>query len=105
VDLLDHFKRFDRNADRYNAVQSQQVAAALAKLCPSAISDRIKTNNTGQVRGYQLPSLEVARREFDLVIGGKVDWGVAEAQEMGQADWEMQALWETYCLDDEINVT
>ena len=105
VDLLDHFKRFDRNADRYNAVQSQQVAASLAKLCPSAISDRIKTNNTGQVRGYQLPSLEVARREFDFVIGGKVDWGVAEAQEMGQADWEMQALWETYYLDDEINVT
>ena len=78
-DLTNSYKEYDKNASRYNAIQSQQIAATLEKLCPSARSKR-EVIHAGslektQVRGYLLPSIGVARTEFESSIGCKLQWG------------------------------
>ncbi len=67
--LIDCYKEYDKNASRYNPVQSQQVASQLLLLCPGA-----KSTRQNQHRGYQLPSIDRARREFELLIDGKPVW-------------------------------
>lgn len=100
--LIKHYKESDKNAERYRTVQSQQIAASLKKLCPSAILTRRKLSGDDQQRGYELPSIDVARREFDHAIGGRVNWHQTEPRKPGSfPDWEMEAMWETYHLEEE----
>ncbi len=78
--VLGHYTAFNRNAQRHQTVQSQQVGEALRRLCPSAISDRQEVKGYAgassgrRVRGFQLPSLEIARREFSSAMKADIDW-------------------------------
>jgi hypothetical protein len=49
------------------------VSRSLAKFCPSAKNDQ-KQVNRERHRGFELPSLQQARAEFETYIGGAVDW-------------------------------
>jgi len=71
--LLQGFKAFDRNSERYETVQVAEVTNALKRLCPSLKKDR--AIDTGkQLRGFKLPSLNVARSEFESAFSVKIDW-------------------------------
>ena len=78
-DLVRHYTRFDKNAQRHQTVQSAEVLANVLKLCPSAVSDRKLCKSDGfatkiQKRGISLPELATARAEFECILGGVVDW-------------------------------
>ena len=76
-DIIRGYEEYDKNAGRYHPVQSQQIASALEKLCPSATPARTTNDSYGnkaQSRGYQLPSIGVARTEFERIIGSKLQW-------------------------------
>jgi hypothetical protein len=73
--LITNFKNYDKNSERYGTFQSRGIATHLEKYCPSAKSNRGKSGHSKQVRGYDLPSLQIARAEFQKAIGGEVDWG------------------------------
>lgn len=60
------------------------ISQALQKLCPSAKSHQMQTN-IGRHRGYQLPSLHLARTEFEKYIGGVVDWPAFECAEESES--------------------
>jgi hypothetical protein len=67
--------KFDPNTSRYKPVTTQEVSKCLTRLCPSAKYDRRPPDWSGRsLRGYALPTLSVARREFELAKGVKVDW-------------------------------
>lgn len=75
--IIRGYEEYDKNAGRYHPVQSQQIASALEKLCPSATPARTTNDSYGnkaQSRGYQLPSIGVARTEFEKIIGSKLQW-------------------------------
>ncbi len=77
--LVELYVAFNRNAQRYQTVQSQQIADALRRLCPSASFDRQTCKQvpmTGQTRfrGFQLPELAKARDEFAAAMGAEIDW-------------------------------
>jgi hypothetical protein len=57
----------------YKAVRPADVIQAMTKLCPSA-QKKQKGEKYNRQRGLKLPSLEVARSEFETWIDGKVDW-------------------------------
>ncbi len=67
-------KRLHRNPSAVDVIQ------AMGKLCPSAKKGQQKLFNTRQ-RGLFIPTLELARSEFELYIGGKVQWDVESAHE------------------------
>lgn len=71
--LIDQYKGFNKNADRYSPVQANTINTAIEKLCPSALKARPSVYGT-QTRGYQLPSIQTARTEFEHYIGGKLNW-------------------------------
>lgn len=71
--IIQAYKEYDRNATKYQPLQTQQLAATLKKLCPSAINDR-QTVLGRQERGYQLPNISIARNEFEKLMGTSVDW-------------------------------
>jgi hypothetical protein len=73
--LIGNFKNYDKHSERYGTFQSRAIATHLEKYCPSAKSTRGKSSHSKQVRGYDLPSLQVARAEFQRAIGGEIDWG------------------------------
>lgn len=78
--LLGHYMTFNKNAQRHQTVQSQQVGEILRRLCPSAQASRQAIPNYGspgsgkRVRGFRLPDLEVARKEFGTAMGVAIDW-------------------------------
>lgn len=80
ADLKDGFHKFDPQAQRYRPLQDDQIAAALRKYFPSAT--RARRNLQGNKhRGYQLPSLETARKEFASRLGSDIDWDVPDLPE------------------------
>jgi len=75
--LTDNFKDYDKNAGRYNPIQQQHIASTLKLICPSAIQARKKLNNI-QERGYDLPDIKLARKEFEMMLGTSVEWEALE---------------------------
>ena len=72
--IIDSYSHYDKNASRYEPLQTQKVAATLQKICPSAKSDRIKNSSGKQERGYQLPLISIARKEFESAIKTQINW-------------------------------
>ena len=76
--ILDHYEKFDKTANKFAPLQSNYISTKLKKLCPSVIPTRSKCEWEDKVlRGYRLPSIEVARLEFENAIGHQMDWGDA----------------------------
>lgn len=75
--LVEKFKDYDKNATRYQPLQQQQIATTLKTLCPSATPARKKLMNK-QERGYELPDIYIARREFEVMLGTTVEWDAIE---------------------------
>ena len=71
--LIDKYKATNKNAERYNTVQTNTINVLLNKLCPSALQVRCSLSGVQQ-RGYQLPAIQIARREFESYIGALLDW-------------------------------
>lgn len=75
--LIDKFKEYDKNAGRYSPIQQQQISSTLKAICPSAVASRKKISNK-QERGYDLPDIKLARKEFEIMLGTRVDWDELE---------------------------
>ena len=71
--IIQAYKEYDRNATKYQPLQSQQLAVTLKTLCPSAVNDR-QTVLGRQERGYQLPNILIARTEFEKLMGTHIEW-------------------------------
>jgi hypothetical protein len=71
--LLDQYELFTKGTRSYRAVGSHDLGDALRRLCPSARSERRQVGGKRQ-HGYFIPSLEIARAEFEKHIGGNVEW-------------------------------
>lgn len=71
--LVEDFNSFDKRSQKFAPTQSKEISDAIARLCPSAIKDR-KMVNRSQHRGYKLPTLSVARQEFEQAYNCTVDW-------------------------------
>ena len=76
--LIDKYKEYDKNAGRFNPIQQQQISSTLKIICPSAIPARKKILNS-QERGYDLPNIDIARKEFELMLGTHLEWEDLEA--------------------------
>ena len=75
--LIYKYKEYDKNATRYQPLQQQQIATTLKTMCPSATPARKKGTNK-QERGYDLPDINVARKEFEMMLGTIVEWETLE---------------------------
>lgn len=72
--IIDSYSHYDKTAGRYEPLQTQKIAATLQKICPSAKSIRTKNSSNKQERGYQLPSITLARGEFESAIKTRINW-------------------------------
>ena len=72
--LIEKYKDYDKNAGRYSPIQQQQISSTLKTICPSAVPARKKTTLGKQERGYDLPEIKVARKEFEMMLGMSVEW-------------------------------
>ena len=75
--LIHNYKEYDKNASRYQPLQQQQIAITLKTICPSAKKAR-KLSLNRQERGYDLPDINVARKEFEMMLGTSVEWEALE---------------------------
>ena len=102
-DFVKYYKLYDKNAERYRTTQSQVVSSCIEKYCPSALKVRRKSSGT-QERGYNLPHIDVAKKEFNKAMGGGVDWSWIAEQDRSKGcpftDDQLEAMRETYELDD-----
>lgn len=71
--LIEAYKEYDKNATKYQPLQSQQLSSIIKTICPTANPTR-QTNLGKQERGYQLPDLVTARAEFEKNLGTSVKW-------------------------------
>lgn len=71
--LIDLYKEFDRQAGKHAAIQMRTIKEEIAGICQSAISARGQISQV-QSRGFEFPSLEVAREAFEAYLGCKVPW-------------------------------
>ena len=71
--LMHGWKEHEQGQRQFGARQERDIHDAVKRLCPSAVKSR-KQNRAGQSRGYDLPSLPVARTEFAGAVGGDIEW-------------------------------
>jgi hypothetical protein len=73
-DILDCYLKTSRSAQRYQSVTFKNIADSLQKICPSAQRCR-KSESGSRSWGYDLPTIEVARNEFEKYLGGStIGW-------------------------------
>ena len=77
--IVRQYRAFDRSAQRFQTVQVAEVVDRLMLLCPSASKTRKQvksgpSNETKYARGIQLPTIDVAREDFEGWLGGAVRW-------------------------------
>jgi hypothetical protein len=77
--LVRAYGDFNKNAQKHQTIQSNEVAVKVRRLCPSAVNDRQVCRAGGlaigsQRRGLKLPPLAIARAEFEAFVGGEVLW-------------------------------
>ncbi len=65
-------KKLHRNPSAMDVIQ------AMLKLCPSATKGQKQHSLNTRQRGLNIPSLDLARAEFELYIGGTVQWDVEQ---------------------------
>ncbi len=69
------YKHANKNAERYATVQSDRIAETLKRVCPSALRKKsTEKNSSDRKRGYLLPHISVARRDFGRYLGCDIDW-------------------------------
>ena len=71
--ILQGYRNYDQIGTRYEQPTLQEVNQMIRVRCPSAKYDRI-TEFGEQLRGYVLPDLETARKEFGIGLGVVVGW-------------------------------
>ena len=73
-DILDCYLKTSRSAQRYQSVTFKNIADSLQKICPSAQRGR-RSESGSRSWGYDLPAIEVARKEFEKYLGGStISW-------------------------------
>ena len=85
--ITDCYSHYDKNASRYKPIQTQKIAKTLQKICPSAESKRLQNSLGKQERGYQLPSITLARTEFESAIKTQINWN-GNVTEVIEPDYE-----------------
>lgn len=84
--ITDCYSHYDKNANRYKPIQTQKIAKTLEKICPSAENKR-RSYEGKQKWGYILPSIQLARTEFESAIKTKINWN-NETPENIEPDYE-----------------
>jgi hypothetical protein len=72
--LMSNYTGFDKRAEWYRKVQQDVLGREFKRLCPSAKHGRHQQKHQPQRWGWWLPNLPTARREFEVFIGGPVNW-------------------------------
>jgi len=75
--LCARYQHYSKQSQRFGPTLTKTIAGSIEKLCPSARAVR-KTEPFGQSRGYNVPSLEVARSEMAAYLKCPIDWGEDE---------------------------
>lgn len=70
-DILDCYLKTSKSAQRYQSVTFKNIADSLEKVCPIAQRSR-KSISGSRSWGYDLPPIEVARKELEKHLGGSV---------------------------------
>jgi len=90
IRLSDLYLNADPAASRFGSIQQTELHTALGSVCPSATAARRLVNDPRSShwpkvlrRGFDLPPLEVARREFEAFLGVRVNWD--NGQTLGSA--------------------
>jgi hypothetical protein len=71
--LTEDYKEFDKKASRFESVQQSEIVKTVKTVCPSGRSIR-KTEGGAQKRGFDLPNIETARKEFEKYLGCTIQW-------------------------------
>jgi hypothetical protein len=91
--LITNYTNFDKKAQWYRTVQQSELIAELKRLCPAVHSDRQPDHFRITRRGWWLPDLFTARREFEKFIGGSVDWPADAGATVGLDAATLDVLW------------
>jgi hypothetical protein len=91
--LVSNYTNLDKKAEWYRTVQQNELIGEFKRLCPSVRYDRQQDRHLGQRRGWWLPDLVTARREFERFIGGPVDWSVDVGAAVGFDAATLDAHW------------
>ena len=70
-DLKKSYLFYDYHAQKYNTIQNEDIKSSINKLIPSA-----KEHRTATSRGYNLPHIDLARQDFESIVGTQLDWEI-----------------------------
>jgi hypothetical protein len=91
--LFNNYTSFDKKAEWYQTVQQSELTSDLQRLCSSVRYDRQKDQHNRQRRGWWIPDLVSARREFEVYIGGPVQWPQDEGLKAGLDSEILDVYW------------
>ena len=71
--LLSLFLEAEKTVRLYKQLIDRDVVAFMSKMCPSANREQ-GMEGSHRRRGYVLPTLKIARENFEKYIGDKIEW-------------------------------
>ncbi len=74
--LLESFKESEKSSRVYKQIIDRDLVTLMGKICPSAKREQGK-EGLHRRRGYMLPTIEGARKDFEKYIGDSVEWDSA----------------------------
>ena len=77
--LLQNYRKFDKNSECHQSVQESQIAENICRACSSAQKTRelVHTHSSQpgvQQRGFRFPKIQQARDEFSIYLGCELAW-------------------------------
>jgi hypothetical protein len=70
-DLKKAYCEFDTQAQKYKTIQNEDIKNSFKKLLPQASNHR-----TADSRGFNMPDINIARSDFERIVGMTIDWAV-----------------------------
>ena len=71
--MIKLFLGADQNTRTYKQFIDRDLVSIMTKICPSAQREQ-RMDGVHRRRGYVLPSIELARENFENYIGDLLDW-------------------------------
>jgi hypothetical protein len=70
-DLKQAYREFDTQAQKYKTIQNEDIKNSFKKLLPQALNHR-----TANSRGFIMSDINIARSDFENIVGMTIDWAV-----------------------------
>jgi hypothetical protein len=72
--IINSYKEHDRNSSKHGSIQAKTIVKQTKQMCSTAVYAREVNEQKNKLRGFNFPSIEIARKDFADYLGSELSW-------------------------------